>query len=784
MSLISVSPEMKVSASPKEKVAEREWISEERYIDNDSYGNSVEIPLNEYYTKMDYVPGLKTTLFPHQKTIVRAMLDLEMNRAFSVKSTNHFRRSGNDFRGEFELKTTAGVLSEAVGSGKTIDILSVILLQKIPKVFPDISELDMFENGSNHSYKNIYTCSIRKKFRNILKTTIIFAGVSVVNQWIDAIKTFTSLTYFPVFDVRDLQILINKMADKSINSYDIIIVKNGKVTRSVTFPKYIKIEGKNLNKSTLYIYNIIANMRNFCWARVVIDDFDTIKLPHNAGIVNGLFTWYISSTQKTMTNRRNYTTEFKTTSDMLMYSNYNCSNIMANPLLFNNLNIRNDPQFVKKTNNINSPKFYAYTFHNPNDQYIGFLSLMGNEEAHEIMEMLNGDAIETAAERIGIKTNKVADIFHIMLGKQYDIYKKSIDVLDYISEVEPMQGKRTPMSENSDPNDTYKKSDLFIRRVIEYNYPNLKGLLDSTKEEYTEVRQKSSIAIERVKNNIKQGECPICTSDINDEDEEILILKCCGVILCGMCCFGTIFPKNSATGQCSNCRRKLKLSDLIYLSGFDLNKIVEEQIDDEDEEDNPTEQEEKKKPRDKISAIIDIIRGIKPKERKRVDVNIKNLMKGTHILPDLQYHKVLIFANFDETIKKIKTVLTEEKINFWQLGGSHIEIKATVEHFTKCDETCVLIINSIKHCSGINLQSATDLIFAHKIIDPNVETQVIGRGQRIGRQTTLNVHFMFYQNEYDFMIRQKTIREIDDTDLVDGNIMTGLLEGLNINELN
>ena len=51
----------------------------------------------------------------------------------------------------------------------------------------------------------------------------------------------------------------------------------------------------------------------------------------------------------------------------------------------------------------------------------------------------------------------------------------------------------------------------------------------------------------------------------------------------------------------------------------------------------------------------------------------------------------------------------------------------------------------MKHCSGLNLQTATDLIFAHKIIDPNIETQVIGRGQRLGRTTTLKVHFMFYQ---------------------------------------
>ena len=70
--------------------------------------------------------------------------------------------------------------------------------------------------------------------------------------------------------------------------------------------------------------------------------------------------------------------------------------LWINPVLFYNLNIRNDPDFVKATNNINSPKFYAYTFNNINNHYMGFLSLMDDNEANEVMEMLNGDAIENS----------------------------------------------------------------------------------------------------------------------------------------------------------------------------------------------------------------------------------------------------------------------------------------------------------------------------------------------------------------------------------------------------
>jgi hypothetical protein len=726
-----------------------DWISIEKETQHFKIG--IDHKLHDEMLKVENVPGLKTSLFPHQKTIIRAMTDLEKNRKFTLAD------NGPNIYNKLNLSTSAGILSEAVGSGKTVDILSVILLQKIPKIFPDISELPMIDDNKLKNKSN-YACILRKKFRNILNPTIIFVGVGVITQWINSIKTFTSLTYFVVYGVKELQILINKMNDKSINSFDIVLVKNGKVTRPVIFPKYIKIENRNINKSVLHIYNIIANMSSICWARVVVDDFDTIKLPSNAGIVNGLFTWYISSTRKKMNNYTSHGNLYKNTSDLLLYNNYNCSNIMNNKILFDHFNIKNETEFVEATNMINSPKFYVYTFTNLDNQYMGLLSLMNDADANEIMEMLNGDAIETAAERLGIKTNKVADIFQNMLGKQFEKYTKSKNVLEFIRTIYEKEDERLPMSDNPNPDDTYKKSDLFIKREVLYNYTNLRSLIESTHEEYEIIYKKSSIAIERVKNNVKNGECAICSNDLDDEDEDTIILKCCGNIVCGICCFGSIFPKNSKVGQCSNCRAKLFIPSLIFLnSDFDLNKIVEENI-----EEIPEPVEEKvDNPRDKLTAMLEIIQGNTPSERKLVDINIANLMKGTHVLPDATYNKVLIFANYDETLKKIKDTLTEEKIEFWQLSGSYSNIAKIVEKFTKCDKTCVLIINSMNHCSGLNLQSATDLIFAHKILDTNIETQVIGRGQRLGRVNTLNVHYMLYENEYTYMIRNSVIRVIE-----------------------
>jgi SNF2 family DNA or RNA helicase len=723
-----------------------------------SIGSSVQVLIDETFEKIEHVPGLKTSLFPHQKPIIKAMVDLER-----VRTVKLLKDCDSVHLYDFDVTTTAGVLSEAVGSGKTVDVLSLILLQKYPKVSPDISNLDLCP--ATKRTKAQAASVVRRKFHKIMRPTLVFAGVSVVNQWVNAVETFTTLKCFAVYDVRGLQKLVDMMISKEINKYDIVVVKNGKITRPIKFPSSIHIELKNCGKSTMFIYNIISNMRSFCWARVVIDDFDTISLPHNAGIVSSLFTWYISSTRKAMSRKTNTNKEFKTTADMLMYDNYSCGGIMDNNILFYNLNIRNCPYFVQMTSRIDSPKFFAYVFSNPNNQYMGFLGSLGSTQAIEIMEMLNGDAIETAAEQLGIKTTKVADIFELMLGKEFERYTKSVNVLDFIKHCHTTRDERRPISENPDVDDTYKKSDLFIKRIIEYKYPNVNALLDTTTEEYTENRKSSSVAIERVKSNIKEGECPICSSDLNDDDEEIIILKCCGIILCGMCCFGTVFLSGCTVGNCSNCRKVIQFSDLIYLSsGFDLNKIVDEDIDEVDEDidevDEDIEEVKEEAPRTKMTAILEIIKGVIPLERKEVDVSISNLMKGTHVMPEASYNKVLIFANYDETIENIKTSLAAENIDFWKLGGSHKQITTTVDTFTQCKKTCVMIINSTKHCAGLNLQTATDLVFVHKIIDPNIETQVIGRGQRLGRTSQLRVHFMMYQNEFDWMVVRNTIRVI------------------------
>lgn len=712
--------------------------------------NEVITLLDEKFSKVDHVPRLKTTLYPHQQTVVKAMLDLEYGRSFNM---------GNKIMGSlFRISYNAAVLSEPVGSGKTIDILSVITLSKIPRAIPDIMELAYPKLGQSVGY-------VRRKFRQFLKPTIIFVGSSVMKQWENAIKVFTDLKSFSVNSIIELKVLLEMISNRNVNDYDIILAKNGKITRSITLPDGIELEDKN-KVAQAYIYNVIANLRQYCWARVVIDDFDSIKLPHNAGIVNGIFTWYISSTRKKMETRHSNTNKGQTASELLKSFDYGCAGIMYNHILFNILNVRNDIDFLKATTNIPNPKYHIAIFKNPNNKYISLLGSMGDDEINRITEMLNGDAIGAAAEAAGIKSGSVANIFEKILGDKFTKYRFSGDLLAFIEHLHEEEEQRRPMSENPDEEDRYGKKDLLEFREVEYKYPGVNTIIDNTEEEYKEVKKSTGIAIQRVKDNIKHGSCPVCKSDLTDCDETIIV-KCCGTVFCGKCGISAQALDERynklQNGTCSNCRKTLSIKDLIYIGdSFDLDKIEKEEFDEETEV-NPELKAQSKatlKPRTKYTAITDIIKGIAIPEAKRVDMYIPNMMKGGAYLKEPAIRKVLIFANHDETLKLVTKELDEEKIHYWRLMGGIGDINQTALAFTNCKTTCALVINSTRHCSGLNLQTSTDLVFTHSIIDPAIESQVAGRGHRLGRTTPLNIWFMQYDNEYETLAASHGIRTL------------------------
>jgi SNF2 family DNA or RNA helicase len=322
-----------------------------------------------------------------------------------------------------------------------------------------------------------------------------------------------------------------------------------------------------------------------------------------------------------------------------------------------------------------------------------------------------------------------------------------------------------------DPDHTYNKEHLFALKVPEYKYPNLRTLMKETREEQELIRKTTDVALRRVKENIKSGNCPICTSPIQEIDGNIMICKKCNVTGCEDCitlaC--SFYPvDNHIKGRCPMCRSEIMITDMIHVSkDIELQDIVNDNFEakirnaepqlilpaievkideklpiDEHDTDDPEK-------RTKITALVDVINGKIPIEFKQARIHLDQLQDGKDEVMESphNYRKILVFTSYEESIDNISKALGLRNITFWRLQGTAANINAVSKKFNAYQGNAVLIINSSKHCAGLNLQSADWLIYFHKVLDVNIETQIAGRGQRLGRKSTLKIAYLLHPNE-------------------------------------
>lgn len=788
----------------------------------EAHPRTTALELDETYDAIDHIPKLKTTLYPHQKTAIRAMLDVENKRIITVKipsrevpdfikknkgvkkyidgilqtgisleNLKQTYRGYNIDAGQFQLYLKAAALidekkaaaieeyrityntavfTDPVGVGKTITILGLILLSAKPRALPEIIRVD---------YTNLQFA--RGKFKRLLQPTLCVVNKSVLAQWEVAIKRFTDLRYFIVKSVVELKKLFSAISSGEIAEYDIIVVKNGQITVPFEMPSNITCVNPSNNRSHSDIYNLLANLYECCWARVVIDDYDTVGLPRDTSNINALFTWLISSSRY----KGNYTrTDPHPLDSVLLFRKIIDYDINTNNYLFTYLNVRNNKKYIEANLAMPKVKYHMICFKNESNKIISILKSVGDEDLSRVSEMLNSNAINTAARLVGIESNSVQDIFKTVLGNKWTGYQSSIGLINFIDfqSSDDKKSARRGMGANPDPSDTYGKHDLVAQRDIEYKYPSVDTLLINNRDEQSKIKTKLSTEIDRIKSSLVDGECPICICELKAA-EEIIISKCCFVVMCSECAIKTNGFNDKfnrlQNGTCPNCRATTTIKNMIFFktSLVKIDSIVHELFSEQaaiepcapdavaEKKDVPVR---KTHVANKNEALLEIIlRGAVPGD-VRIDMSIANMMPGHRSCVEPAYRKVLIFSNYDETLHSIEADLKKNNIRYWHLRGSNYEITRIAAEFTDCTrETCVMVINSTKYCSGLNLQTATDLVFTHFIYDINIETQVGGRGQRIGRDSQLNIWYLVNDNEKHLLARRYNVRQLSDEELLE-----------------
>lgn len=123
------------------------------------------------------------------------------------------------------------------------------------------------------------------------------------------------------------------------------------------------------------------------------------------------------------------------------------------------------------------------------------------------------------------------------------------------------------------------------------------------------------------------------------------------------------------------------------------------------------------------------------------------IAKLTNILIKNKHSKMLIYSEYPRCFTEVSKILEENNIGYVDFeGGNNEEMNKAIHRFKNDEKICVFMAHSVLFSCGMNLENATHIIFMHRV-KPEVQKQVIGRGQRPGRTCKLHVYELVYKNE-------------------------------------
>jgi hypothetical protein len=98
--------------------------------------------------------------------------------------------------------------------------------------------------------------------------------------------------------------------------------------------------------------------------------------------------------------------------------------------------------------------------------------------------------------------------------------------------------------------------------------------------------------------------------------------------------------------------------------------------------------------------------------------------------------RIIIFSEHDASLHRIQSIIPPG--SFSLLQGHSTTREAMLDNF-KTGRIPILLLNSRINGAGIDLPMTTDIILFHHMSD-FIKEQAVGRGQRLGRETSLRVH--------------------------------------------
>ena len=464
--------------------------------------------LDEFSPKFtDKINGLKIELKEHQKTLLRACLELEDS---SERNTNYNNLS---------FQTNIGIIGDTVGSGKSISALA--LISQKPKLnnyrFPN--EFLHYNQMGIIIYQDSY---IHNKIE--LNANLIIVPHSIVLQWERYIKNNTNLEYIKVNNTKSCSIKIDNLL-----STKVILVST------------------NFLAELLENIKSVLEFKEFIFQRVFIDEADNIKIS-GGKIPLALFHWFITSSVENLLFPTGSYYEQKDTTELIGYNNtkleyikglkfknyitylfINLREMSINSIdVFNKICCKNNNAYIDQSFQLPKPKYNAYLCRTPPE-----LRLF-NKNIHNMEELsvyINANDINALKEKLGFKVESNESISQMLTHNLRRNLKNEEKHYEYIQNLE---------IEDNDKKDRLEK----IQKKI-----------NETKDSLQYVEERSKVNSDKL--------CPICRDSLS---EPVCSTICCGNFFCLNCITSYFNISSHKIGECPCCRTKIGFDGITIIS--------------------------------------------------------------------------------------------------------------------------------------------------------------------------------------------------------------------------
>jgi superfamily II DNA or RNA helicase len=148
-------------------------------------------------------------------------------------------------------------------------------------------------------------------------------------------------------------------------------------------------------------------------------------------------------------------------------------------------------------------------------------------------------------------------------------------------------------------------------------------------------------------------------------------------------------------------------------------------------------------------------------------------------------HRVLVFSQFVEMLKLIKTAMDEDEITYEYLDGSTKDRQERVDHFNDDEAVNVFLISLKAGGTGLNLTGADTVVHFDPWWNPAVEDQATDRAHRIGQSKVVTVYRLIAKGTVEEKILQLSDKKrslMENVLSTEGTALKGLTKG-DIDEL-